>query len=176
MTDKATEGERHPFKPMHGNTKMCWECDRRASDPIHLSDDVENDRFVPLETESDSKWNTRAPSASVVTPREVPETSLAMFRNSVGFQINFVPYSGLDAASAIDNICKKAAEMFNELLATPSSTEIEISNRALEAAARACDDLRAIRPTTERGLLIATECAIAIRALAVSNSETGDDK
>jgi len=33
-----------------------------------------------------------------------------------------------------------------------------------EACAQVCEELRANRPTTERGLLIATECAIAIRA------------
>src|SRR5688500_969958 len=34
----------------------------------------------------------------------------------------------------------------------------------MEAAAKVCDELRANRPTTERGLLIADECAAAIRA------------
>lgn len=37
---------------------------------------------------------------------------------------------------------------------------------AMEEAAQRCEELRQNRPTTEAGLLIASECAAAIRALA----------
>jgi hypothetical protein len=38
----------------------------------------------------------------------------------------------------------------------------DLYRAGVEAAAKACDDLRANRPTTERGRLIAEECAIAV--------------
>lgn len=47
-------------------------------------------------------------------PRRPNAEAFAQFRKSVGFQLNFVLYSGLDVEKAIDNICRAAETLISD--------------------------------------------------------------
>lgn len=59
--------------------------------------------------------------ASALSPA-VNDEAWAKFRNSVGFQIQFVRYSGLDIKTAIDHVCSAAQTLIDASAAQPPTT------------------------------------------------------
>lgn len=96
------------------------------------------------------------------------DAALTTFRNGIGFQINFVLYSGLDGRTAIEHICSAADKLVT------ATRESEQERCAKIAEICSCGSGPEFRPMNQRFHSI--NCSIHIAALIRSTTQPENDR